>query len=227
MNHEILCRPMASVVRLLLDAGERITCEVGAMVAMSEGLSVDSSTAMKRRPGGLLAGVKRMFSGENFFLNHFTAQRPEQQLLLAPGLQGDIVHHELRGGSLLIQGSSWLASTENITIDATWQGLGKAVFSGESAFWIRAQGQGQIFLNSFGAIYEVNVDGQYTVDTGHIVAFEDSLQFEITKAGASLIGSLLGGEGLVCRFRGQGRLYCQSHNPQAFGALLGPSLKPR
>ncbi|MEZ6126750.1 MAG: AIM24 family protein [Planctomycetaceae bacterium] len=47
--------------------------------------------------------------------------------------------------------------------------------------------------------------------------FEDTLQFTVTKAGASLIGSLLGGEGLVCRFSGQGRLFCQSHNPPSFG----------
>lgn len=227
MKHEILCRPMSSVVRLGLDAGESITCEVGSMVAMTEGLGVETSTATKGRPGGLLSGIKRMFTGENFFLNHFTAHQPDQQLVLAPALLGDIVHHSLRGGALLIQGSSWLASTPGVTMDATWQGLGKAVFSGESVFWIKAQGQGDLFLSSFGAIYEVNVNGEYTVDTGHIVAFEDTLQFKVVKAGASLIGSLLGGEGLVSRFSGQGRLYCQSHNPGSFGKQLSPGLKPR
>lgn len=227
MKHEILCRPMASVLRLGMDAGESITCEVGSMVAMTEGLSVESSTAMKGKAGGLLSGVKRMFAGENFFLNHFTARAADQTLILGPTLQGDIVHHRLRGGTLLIQGSSWLASTPAVTIDASWQGLGKAFFSGENAFWIKAQGQGEIFLSSFGAIYEVEVNGQYTVDTGHIVAFEDTMQFQIVKAGASLIGSLFGGEGLVCRFSGQGRLYCQSHNPVSFGQTLSPGLKPR
>jgi uncharacterized protein (AIM24 family) len=59
------------------------------------------------------------------------------------------------------------------------------------------------------------------------VAFEDTLQFKIVKAGASLIGSFLGGEGLVCKFHGTGKLYCQSHNPPNFGKLLGPKLKPR
>jgi uncharacterized protein (AIM24 family) len=73
----------------------------------------------------------------------------------------------------------------------------------------------------------VEVNGQYTVDTGHIVAFEDTMQFQVVKAGASLIGSLLGGEGFVCRFTGQGKLYCQSHNPVSFGRTLSPSLKPR
>ena len=94
-------------------------------------------------------------------------------------------------------------------------------------FWLKCHGDGDLFLSSFGAIYEVLVDGEYVVDTGHIVAFDDTLQFSIGKASGSWIGSFLGGEGLVCRFSGQGRLLCQSHNPPSFGALLGPKLKPR
>ncbi len=136
------------------------------------------------------------------------------------------MHHDL-SGTLIVQGSSWMASDPGIDIDASWQGFGKALFSGESMFWIKCSGHGDLFLSSFGAIYEIDVDGEYTVDTGHIVAFEDTLQFRIGKAGESLIGSFLGGEGLVCKFSGQGKLYCQSHNPPSFGSVLGPKLKPR
>jgi uncharacterized protein (TIGR00266 family) len=138
-----------------------------------------------------------------------------------------VIHRRLQGGSMIVQGSSWLASSTAIDIDATWQGFGKAIFSGEGLFWLKCSGEGDLFLSSFGAIYEVEVDGDYVVDTGHIVAFDDTLQFAIRKAGASWIGSFLGGEGLVCRFSGKGRLLCQSHNPPSFGALLGPKLKPR
>jgi len=73
----------------------------------------------------------------------------------------------------------------------------------------------------------VQVDGAYTVDTGHIVAFEDTLGFSIGKSAGSWLGSFLGGEGLVCKFKGRGKLYCQSHNPPSFGKLLGPLLKAR
>lgn len=227
MQYEILCRPAAAVAKLDLDAGETITCEVGAMITMTTGLRVETTSGKKGGGGGLLKGLKRMFSGENFFLNHFTAESPNQTLVIGPSLMGDIVHHQLRNGSLLIQGSSWLASDDGITIDATWQGLGKALFSGESMFWVKCTGVGSVLLNSFGAIYEVDVDGEYIVDTGHIVAFEDTLKFKIKKASRSLIGSIMGGEGFVCRFEGQGKLYCQSHNPPNFGKLLGPKLKPR
>ncbi|MAT70453.1 MAG: TIGR00266 family protein [Planctomycetaceae bacterium] len=227
MKHELLAQPAAAVAQLTLDAGESVTCEVGAMIAMTSGLSVETTTRSKGGGGGIMKGLKRMLGGENLFLNHFTANAPDQTLIIGPGMLGDILHHRMTGGTLVVQGSSWLASDTGIDIDATWRGFGKALFSGESMFWVKCSGTGNLFLSSFGAIDAVAVDGEYIVDTGHIVAFEDTLDFKISKAGSSLIGSFLGGEGLVCRFQGQGSLYCQSHNPPSFGKLLGPKLKPR
>lgn len=168
-----------------------------------------------------------MFAGENFFLNRFTALAPSQELLIGPQLLGDIVHHQLSTGSLIVQGSSWLGSTEGVLVDATFPGVGRALFAGERIFWVKCTGHGDILLNSFGAVYRVDVDGTYVVDSGHIVAFEDSLKYDIGKAGHSLLGSFLGGEGLVCKFKGQGTLFYQSHNPPSFGKLLGPRLRPR
>lgn len=227
MQYEILSRPAASAAKLTLDAGESVTCEVGAMIAMSAGFTVETTSRKKGGGGGLIKGLKRILAGENLFPNHFTATAPNQTLFIGPGLLGDIIHYPMKGGTVVVQGSSWLASGTGIDIDATWQGLGKALFSGERMFWVKCSGAGDLFLNSFGAIYPVDVAGEYVVDTGHIVAFEDTLQFHIGKASKSLVGSFLGGEGLVCKFSGQGRLYCQSHNPPNFGKLLGPKLKPR
>jgi uncharacterized protein (TIGR00266 family) len=194
---------------------------------MSTGFNVETTSRQKGGSGGLVKGLKRMFAGENFFLNHFTATASDQMLIIGPRLLGDIIHLPMAGGSIVVQGSSWLASSTGIAIDATWQGIGKALFSGEGMFWVKCSGAGDLFLNSFGAIYPVEVNGEYVVDTGHIVAFDETLQFRIGKASKSLVGSFLGGEGLVCKFSGQGRLYCQSHNPPSFGKLLGPKLRPR
>lgn len=226
MQVEILSRPAASVAKLILAQGERVTCEVGAMVAMSPNILVQTS-ARAKGGGGLWAGVKRMVAGENFFLNEFTAQAPEQTLVIGPGMSGDIVHHVLRSGALVVQGSSWLASGPGISLDATFQGISSALFSGESVFWIKCSGQGDLLLNSFGAIYEIDIDGTHVVDSGHIVAFEDTLQFRVGKLGSSWLTSFMSGEGIVCHFSGRGRLYCQSHNPPSFGRLLGPMLYPR
>jgi uncharacterized protein (TIGR00266 family) len=226
MDVEIQCRPSASVAKLTLGAGEQVTCEVGGMVAMSPDLTVETM-ARQKGGGGLWAGVKRMMAGENFFLNQFTASRPGQTLYVGPGLAGDVMHHRMRGGTLIVQGSSWLASGPGIAVDATFQGLGKAIFAGKSVFWVKCTGSGDLLLSSFGAIYEVDIDGKYIVDTGHIVAFEDTLQFSLGKLGRSWLQSFFSGEGVVCHFEGRGKLYCQSHNPPAFGKLLGPMLKPR
>ena len=76
-------------------------------------------------------------------------------------------------------------------------------------------------------IYEIDVDGEYIVDTGHIVAFENTLDYRITKVGDSWIGAFLGGEGLICRFQGRGKVYCQTHNARSFGRLIGSQLPPR
>jgi len=227
MHFEMLCRPAATAVRYTLDRGESITCEVGAMVAMTTGLTVSTTSKSRGGGGGIVKGLKRMFSGENFFLNHFTSQEDQQTLVIAPTMMGDCRHHRLSGGTMIVQGSSWLASSGEIEIDTTWQGFTSALFSGESMFWVRCSGRGDLFLSSYGAIYAVPVSGQYTVDTGHIVAFEETLRYRIGKASPSLIGSFLGGEGLVCKFEGQGLLYCQSHNAPSLGKLLGPKLKPR
>lgn len=225
MKIERLCPTASTVAKVTLSAGESITCEVGSMVAMSPQVEVE--TTSRSRGGGMMAGIRRVFSGENFFLNHFRSRVEGGMVMIAPALLADIYHHRLAGGTVVVQGGSWLASGPGIEIDTTFAGLGNALFSGESAFWVKCTGTGDLLFNSFGAIYALDVDGSYIVDTGHIVAFEDTLRFEMTKASSSLIGSFLGGEGLVCRFQGRGRLWVQSHQTDSFGRTIGPLLLPR
>ena len=220
--------PGSTVARVGLNAGETLTAEVGAMIAMDTAITVETTSRKKGSGGGgLLKGLKRMFSGESFFLPHFTSHGQGQEVIVGPALIGDVMHHRLNGGSLVIQGASWLASSSDIEVDTTWAGMSNALFSGEGVFWVKCTGVGDVLVNAFGAIYEVELNGGYTVDTGHIVAYEDTLSFSPGKAGKSLVGSFLGGEGLVCKFEGTGKVWCQTHNPPSFGALLGPKLKSR
>ncbi len=227
MKVELLCQPASSVAEIYLDRGETLTAEVGAMIGMSTKINVETSTRSQGGQGGILKGIKRMFSGENFFLNHFTSNADAQRLILGPKIIGDIIVRELQGESLIIQGSSWLASTGGIELDTSWQGWGSAAFSGEKVFWVKCSGTGTAIINSFGGIYEIDVDGEYVVDTGHIVAFDDTLQFSVGKASSTWLSSLMSGEGIVCRFKGMGKVYCQTHNLSDFGKSLGPKLKPR
>lgn len=133
---------------------------------------------------------------------------------------------KLEGDSLIVQAGSYVASADSIEVDFGWQGF-KSLLSGESMFWLHLRGSGPVVVSAFGCVYPIDVNGEVIVDSGHIVAFEETLDFSISKAGRSWLSSFLGGEGLVCRFGGRGTVWCQSHNPNGFGKTLGPMLPPR
>ena len=225
MNIDIQLRPGSSIAKVTLEAGEQITAEGGSMVAMSGDMQMVTTTH-KKEQGNVLSAVKRMLSGESFFMNHYTAPSIGGEVWVAPTMMGDMFVQEMNGQRLIVQAGSYVASSENVKVDFNWQGF-KSLLSGESMFWLSISGQGKVLINSYGVIYPVQVDGEYIVDTGHIVAFDETMNFSITKAGKSWISSFLGGEGLVCKFKGKGTVWCQSHNPKSFGHAIGPKLKPR
>lgn len=225
MNIDIVEGPGNPAAIVRLGAGEVCTAEGGAMIAMKGSFGVETTT-QDRGKGGILAGLKRALSGQSFFLNHFTAQGSGGEIHFSTTLPGDMMTFPISGKALIAEGGSFVVKSPGVALDMSWQGL-KSVFSGDSLFWIRLSGEGMVVLSSFGAIYPIDIDGEYVVDTGHIVAFDETLNFTISKAGSSWVSSFLGGEGLVCRFKGKGRLWCQSHHAPEFGRLLGPMLRPR
>lgn len=225
MNIEIVTRPGASAAKITLAPEETLTSEAGSMIAVNNGVSV-TTTTRKKSSGGIFKAAKRLLAGESFFLNHYTGLHQGGEVFLASNLPGDMTVLDLKGQNFVVQSGSFVACAETVDIDLGWQGF-KSILSGESVFWLKLSGAGQTIVSAFGAIYSMDVDGEYIVDSGHIVAFEESLDFTITKAGSSWLHSILGGEGLVCKFHGRGRVWMQSHNPSAFGKHLGPKLKPR
>ena len=185
-----------------------------------------STTLRQGKGGGLMGGLKRMIAGESLFLSIFRSPINDCEIYLAPKLMGDILHYEMNNQELIVQATSYLACTSGVNVDLGWQGF-KSFFSGESIFWLSITGVGDLLLNSFGGIYDIDVDGEYIVDTGHIVAFESTLTFNVGKSNQSWLGSFFGGEGLVCRFQGRGKVYCQTHNAGGFGSVVGSRLPPR
>ncbi|HEY9652639.1 MAG TPA: TIGR00266 family protein, partial [Coleofasciculaceae cyanobacterium] len=159
------------------------------------------------------------------FVSEFTAQGQPGLLYISPGVPGDIQHYYLRGNGLMVQSSGFVAASQTVQIDTKFQGF-KGFFSGESLFLLRATGEGDFWFSSYGAILEIPVAGHYVVDTGYIVAFEDSLNYNVEMLGGlsfrSLKTGILGGEGLVCRFTGQGRLWVQSRNLYSLINFLNP-----
>lgn len=225
MHVNITTRPGAAAAQLLLAPGETVTAEAGAMVSMSGDMGISTSTH-KKSSGSILKGLKRLLAGESFFLNHFTAAAGGGEVYVASNLPGDMCEIELGAGKVVVQSGSFVAAEQSVDMDIGWQGF-RSMFSGESLFWLNLRGPGRCVLSSFGCIYQLEVTEETIVDTGHIVAFDETLSFRLSKAGKSWMSSFLGGEGIVCRFSGQGRLWVQSHNATAFGRTLGPMLRPR
>lgn len=223
MNIELLHRPSNAVAKVTLQPNEVMITEAGAMIAMSPDMNVQTMKYSKGGSGGFMKGIKRLFSGENFFMNQFTAGHNGGELFLSTDSMGDLITRKING-EFFVQGGSFVACEDTIDVDTSWQGF-KSFLSGESLFWVKLKGEGQVIINSFGAIYEVDVSESYIVDTGHIVAFEETLNFTIKKAGGSWLTAIFGGEGLVCEFSGKGKVYCQSHHQSNFGYALGPNLK--
>lgn len=225
MQIELIHRPGNSAARLTLAQGESITAESGAMIAMSGDMGIETTTHQKGS-GSLLKSVKRMLGGESMFLNHYTSPRNGGEVWLGTPLAGDMTVYDLQGETLIVQGGSFVAGESGVEVNLGWQGF-KSLLSGEKFFWLDLKGRGKVILASFGAIYPIEVDGAAIIDTGHIVAFNESLSFSLSKAGNSWLHSFLGGEGLVCRFQGRGTVWCQSHSPKSFGSSLTAVLKPR
>lgn len=224
MQFGIKYRPSYSLLGVQLAGGEQILVEAGSMVSMSADMGVDTKLSAT---GGLIKGLagaaaRKFLGGETMFVNIYTAGEQGGQILIAPALTGDIVHFPMRNSSLLIQASSFLASHPDIEVKLRMGGL-KTFLGGEGLFLLGASGTGDLFVNSYGGIRTIEVDGSFIVDTGHIVAFEETLSFEVKKVG-SWKSTLLSGEGLVCEFSGKGRLYIQTRNIGGLVSWLSPML---
>ncbi|MFT5686770.1 MAG: hypothetical protein ACI8RZ_007727 [Myxococcota bacterium] len=222
MKHQIKNKPDYASLHVVLDSGEKVITEAGAMMGMSTGLEMKSNMQ-----GGLMAAAKRAIGGESIFLNTYTATADSQRLDIAPAAPGDMVHIPVSGKSIMVQSGSYCASTTGVTVDTKWGGA-KTFFGGEGLVMLRCHGEGDLWISSYGAIHAVEVDGSYTVDTGHIVAFEEGLQFSVKKEG-SMKSLLFSSEGLVCEFSGKGTLWFQTRNAAALASFLHPfrKVKPK
>jgi len=227
MNIEILSKGAFESALVQLEHGDELISDAGAMYRASANVDIDVTTR-SRGKGGLLAGVKRLLSGNTFFLSTYrTTDGQRGEVGLAPTHQGEIFVIDVEPSTPWIcAGGSFLGCSSGLQVDTQFQGL-KGFVSGESLFFVEVSGSGQLLVNAFGRIVESDVDHSLTVDTGHLVAFQKSLQYSMTKAGGSWMQSWLAGEGIVMNFSGQGSILTQSHNPTEFGKRLGPLLPTR
>jgi uncharacterized protein (TIGR00266 family) len=216
MEFKIENSPVFSILKIIFQQGEAFKVEAGAMVSMSPTLELEAKTTGK----GLFGAIAATMGGESLFSSLFTAKTGPGELVLAPSTLGDIVKIQMSGQTILAQSGAYLAGSPELVI-AT-QGSFKAMVSGEGLFLSKITGNGVLFLNSYGAIYEKTLapGEKFIIDCGHIIAFESTVTYQIKKAAKGIFGSIASGEGLVSEYSGTGKIWYQTRNLPAFARII-------
>ncbi len=207
-------------VEVELDPNETVIAEAGAMVYMEQGIDFvtkmgDGSNPNEGMMDKIFSVGKRMITKESLFMTHFTNHgQGKRHVAFGAPYPGKIVAIDLdeAKGTLLCQKDSFLAAALGTKISIAFnQRLGAGLFGGEGFILQKLQGDGMVFIHAGGTIVEKRLQGEtLRVDTGCIVAFENTIQYDIARAG-NLKSMVFGGEGLfVATLQGHGRVWIQS-----------------
>ncbi len=217
MKFNVNGNPDYGEVVFQLDPGDKVLVESGSMSRMSADLPMDA-----RVIGSKLGALgRKLVGGESFFVGEYGGSKGGE-LAISPGVPGSVTHYALGGQPLRLTAGAFLACTEGITLKTRFGGL-KGLFSGEGAFFLDAVGRGDLFFNAYGAVIEKDLDGELVVDTGHLVAWEPTLDYEIKGMGG-LKQTLFSGEGLVMRFSGHGKIWLQTRTLPHTAGWITPFL---
>ncbi len=208
ITHEILGDDMQAVV-ISMTAGDEVRAEAGAMTFMTEGIDMDA-----RMQGGLLGGLKRkLLAGESLFLTFFRCTAATGRVAFSAPYPGKILTMPLTGNALLCQRDSFLCAAGDIEINVEFtKRLGAGFFGGEGFILQRLEGTGDLFIHSGGTIVpmELKAGERLKVDTGCLVAFDPTVDYDIQFVGG-IKTAIFGGEGLFfASLTGPGRVWVQT-----------------
>jgi uncharacterized protein (TIGR00266 family) len=218
-KYEVLHSGAFALALIQLQAEQSIQAEAGAMVSMSGNVELQSQLK-----GGLMGALKRAVGGESAFISTFTARGGAGEVSFAPGAPGDVAAIDMNNQIFYVQSSSYLAGDTSLNIDTRWGGS-RSFFGGEGLFVLQVQGSGLLLVSSFGSIHrkKLEPDERYVVDTGHLVAWEGHMHYDLRKASsAGWFRSMVSGEGIVAEFTGPGEILIQTRNLAAFAGILKP-----
>lgn len=223
------------LVEVELDPGEGVRAEVGTMTYMEQGIKMDTGTGGKGLVDSIFKGFKRAFTGESFFISTFAYNGPsgtKGHVGFAAPYPGKIIPLDLGelGGEFLCQKDSFLCAASGIEIEVAFTKRLKAGFFGGEGFILqRLTGDGYAFVHAGGTIIAKDLMAGETlrVDTGCLVAFGPSVDYDIQFVGG-FKNALFGGEGLfLASLTGPGRVYLQSLPLSRLASRLAAALGPR
>lgn len=208
-------------VEIELDPGETVVAEAGMMMYMENGITFETKMGDGSKPkAGFLDAVvdvgKRVLTGESLFMTHFTnsAREGKRRVAFGAPYPGKIVAIDLdeARGELICQKDSFLCAALGTEVSIAFnKRLGAGLFGGEGFILQRLRGDGMVFIHAGGTIVEKRLNNdKIMVDTGCIVAFENTIVYDIQRAG-NLKSMIFGGEGLfLATLQGSGRVWLQS-----------------
>jgi uncharacterized protein (TIGR00266 family) len=208
-------------VQIELDPGETIIAEAGTMMYMDDGVGFEAKMGDGSQPKAgfldkLIGAGKRIITGESLFITHFTNSAPQGRKRVAFGAPypGKIISLDLdqANGELICQKDAFLCAALGTEVTIVFnKRLGAGLFGGEGFILQLLRGDGMVFVHAGGTIVEKQLNNEkLLVDTGCIVAFENTIDYDIQQAG-NLKSMLFGGEGLfLATLQGTGRVWLQS-----------------
>lgn len=208
-------------VEIELDPAETVVAEAGMMMYMEDSIGFETKMGDGSKPqegffDKLLSVGKRVLTGESLFLTHFTstAQEGKRHVAFGAPYPGKIVAIDLddANGELLCQKDSFLCAALGTELTIAFnKKLGAGLFGGEGFILQHLKGDGLVFVHAGGTVIEKRLDGnKLMVDTGCIVAFENTISYDIQRAG-NLKSMIFGGEGIfLATLQGTGRVWLQS-----------------
>ncbi|MCG8317599.1 MAG: TIGR00266 family protein [Pseudomonadales bacterium] len=219
MKTEIKGSAAFSYLDVDLDPGEEVTAESDAMASMDADLDMTA-----RFNGGFFIGLlRKFFGGETLFINRFSNETDAtRQVILVQPTPGQITCLELNNESFCLQPGAFLACTQGVKMGVRWAGL-VSWLAREGLFKVVVSGTGKVWYGAYGALLEREIDGEYIVDTSHLVAYDPGIRLKLQLAGG-IFSSLFGGEGFVTRLEGKGRVVIQTRSLSGLASWINPKL---
>jgi len=220
MRSTINGAPSFSYVHIDLSPAESVIAESGAMQSMSTDIDIKAQTN-----GGFFSALaKSLFGGESFFVNKFTNNSSsEKRVTISQANPGEIVSTEMNGNTLYLQKGAYIASTSGVKVSASWAGF-SSFFGGQGLFRLKVKGNGTLWYGGYGAILAKDLDGDLIVDGGYLLGYEGDVKISVTLPGG-IFSSLFGGEGLVSRLNGKGKVYIQTRSIKGLAGWLNPQFR--
>ena len=207
-------------VEVTLDPGETVIAEAGTMVYMEQGIAYDTRMGDGASPDRgvmdkLFQAGSRILTGESLFLTHFTNRGSmRSRVAFAAPYPGTIIPIDLSKlpNNLIVQKDGFLCAAFGTKLSVTLnRKLGAGLLGGEGFILQKVEGDGKAFVHAGGTVIERELNNEtLRIDTGCIVAYEPTLNFDIETTG-SLKTMVFGGEGLfLATMRGTGKVWLQS-----------------